>query len=201
MGCSEQALFELSERCRLPVLLRTTTQVCHTRAQIELGELRPMQIDGFKRTPGKYVPVPHNARRMRVEIDDRLDTARSFISEHGLLTTRGEGRLGILATGAPAAVVQAMRWTRDAGRVVIAGQYTDGGDIAFNPHRDLNRKHLDIRGCWGSDFSHFHRGVKILEDPERSGRWASVAMMIRPVRLSWRASSCTCGSLPTTRVA
>jgi len=94
-----------------------------------------------------------------------------------LEATGGRGAdVTIEATGAPAAVVQAMRWTRDAGRVVIAGQYTDGGDISFNPHRDLNRKHLDIRGCWGSDFSHFYRGVKILEDPERSQRWASVAL-------------------------
>ena len=57
--------------------------------------------------------------------------------------------VSIEATGAPEAVVQAMRFTRDAGRVVVVGQYTDCGDAAFNPHRDLNRKHLDVRGCWG----------------------------------------------------
>jgi L-iditol 2-dehydrogenase len=63
----------------------------------------------------------------------------------------------IEATGAPDAVVQAMRFTRDAGRVVIVGQYTDHGETSFNPHLDLNKKHLDVRGCWGSDFSHFYR--------------------------------------------
>ncbi|MBL8989842.1 MAG: alcohol dehydrogenase, partial [Gemmatimonadetes bacterium] len=24
-----------------------------------------------------------------------------------------------------------------------------------------NRKHVEIRGCWGSDYSHFHRAVEI----------------------------------------
>ena len=45
--------------------------------------------------------------------------------------------------GAPDAVVQAMRFTRDAGCVVIVGQYTDhdpvSSAVAFNPHLDLNK--------------------------------------------------------------
>src|SRR5438552_8550916 len=91
--------------------------------------------------------------------------------------TRGRGAdVTIEATGAPDAVVQAMRFTRDAGRVVIVGQYTDHGPVstaaAFNPHLDLNKKHLDVRGCWGSDFSHFYRSAQIISDPVRSVPWA-----------------------------
>lgn len=90
--------------------------------------------------------------------------------------TNGRGAdVTIEATGAPVAVVQAMRFTRDAGRVVIVGQYTDHGAVsakaAFNPHLDLNKKHLDVRGCWGSDFSHFYRGVQIVSDTNRRGPW------------------------------
>jgi len=77
----------------------------------------------------------------------------------------------IEATGSPDAVAQAMRFTRDAGRVVIVGQYTDHGLASFNPHLDLNKKHLDVRGCWGSDFSHFYRGVQIISDSTRSAKW------------------------------
>jgi L-iditol 2-dehydrogenase len=90
-----------------------------------------------------------------------------------------DGRLPdvtIEATGHPDAVVQAMRFTRDAGRVVIVGQYTDHGPVsdeaAFNPHLDLNKKHLDVRGCWGSDFSHFYRASQLISDPSRSTPWA-----------------------------
>src|SRR5437762_10135865 len=92
--------------------------------------------------------------------------------------TRGRGAdVTIEATGAPDAVVQAMRFTRDAGRVVVVGQYTDHGPIsteaAFNPHLDLNQKHQDVRGCWGSDFSHFYRSAVIGSDPVRFAPWAA----------------------------
>ncbi|MEK6336070.1 MAG: zinc-binding dehydrogenase [Acidobacteriota bacterium] len=90
--------------------------------------------------------------------------------------TNGRGAdVTIEATGAPEAVVQAMRFTRDAGRVVVVGQYTDHGAVStFNPHLDLNKKHLDVRGCWGSDFSHFYRAVQIVSDPARATPWGSM---------------------------
>lgn len=94
-------------------------------------------------------------------------------AEWVLEQTEGRGPdVTIEATGAPVAVVQAMRYTRDAGRVCIVGQYTDHGEVALNPHLDINRKHLDVRGCWGSDFSHFYRGVRIMADPVRSEPWS-----------------------------
>ena len=97
--------------------------------------------------------------------------------------TDGRGAdVSIEATGAPEAVVQAMRCTRDAGRVAVVGQYTDHGSVTLNPHSDLNKKHLDIRGVWGSDFSHFFRGVKLICDPQRSDVWR--AMKTRTYNLS-----------------
>ena len=103
--------------------------------------------------------------------------------------THGRGAdVTIEATGAPDAVVQAMRFTRDAGRVVVVGQYTDHGPVStkagFNPHLDLNKKHLDVRGCWGSDFSHFYRGTQIISDPVRSAPWASLKPQLSRYALS-----------------
>jgi L-iditol 2-dehydrogenase len=46
---------------------------------------------------------------------------------------------------------------------VIAGHYTDAGDSAINAHQQINRKHLEIRGCWGSEARHFLRALSILE--------------------------------------
>jgi L-iditol 2-dehydrogenase len=118
----------------------------------------------------------------------RLHHARSMGAEHVLdFTTcdearrrdwiheRTEGRgadVTIECTGVPDAVTQAMRFTRDAGRVVIVGQYTDHGDATFNPHANLNRKHLDVRGCWGSDYSHFHRAVDMLRTDRAAALWS-----------------------------
>ncbi len=91
--------------------------------------------------------------------------------------TGGRGAdVTIECTGAPPAVTQAMRFTRDAGRVVIVGQYTDYGEIPFNPHLDLNKKHLDVRGCWGSDYSHFHRAVEMLRVERAAKLWSGVKL-------------------------
>jgi L-iditol 2-dehydrogenase len=86
---------------------------------------------------------------------ERLEEVRSLMGGRGADVT-------IEATGVAAAVPEGMRMTRDAGRYVVAGQYTDGGTAAFNPHLDLNRKHLDVRGCWGSDVSHVYRAVQVM---------------------------------------
>lgn len=89
--------------------------------------------------------------------------------------TAGRGAdVTIEATGAPEAVAQAMRFTRDAGIVVIVGQYTDHGETSFNPHLDLNKKHLDVRGCWGSEFSHFYRSAQLAS--QRSEVWSGMKL-------------------------
>jgi len=77
----------------------------------------------------------------------------------------------IEAAGDPRAVVEALRMARDAGRVVIVGQYTDHGEVPFNPHLDLNQKQLDVRSAWGSDFSHFHRAAELACDARAVEPW------------------------------
>jgi threonine dehydrogenase-like Zn-dependent dehydrogenase len=99
-----------------------------------------------------------------------------------LSQTNGRGvDVTIEATGAPPAVTHAMRFTRDAGVVVIVGQYTDHGETTFNPHLDLNRKHLDLRACWGSDYSHFHRAAQLISDPSRALPWTHLKLQRFPL--------------------
>ena len=122
----------------------------------------------------------------------RLDAATAMGADHVLDFTslpaderaawvrdKNGGRgadITIEASGAPSAVVDAMRSTRDAGRVVVVGQYTDHGEVLFNPHADLNRKHLDVRGCWGSDYSHFHRAVQVAQTPQLAKAWTTLKL-------------------------
>ena len=60
-------------------------------------------------------------------------------------------------------VQEGMQLVRDGGTYVVVGQYTDAGTITVNPHLDINKKHVTIKGCWGSDFSHFYLAVKFVE--------------------------------------
>jgi len=77
----------------------------------------------------------------------------------------------IEVAGAPEAVIQALDLVRDGGVVVVAGQYTDGGNIPLNPHAQINRKHVEVRGCWGCDYSHFHRALQLLAHQGASLPW------------------------------
>jgi threonine dehydrogenase-like Zn-dependent dehydrogenase len=112
---------------------------------------------------------------MAVPFTDRLEWVQSHSDGRGADVT-------LECTGAPSAVTEAMRFTRDAGRVVVVGQYTDHGETGFNPHLDLNRKHLDVRGCWGSDYSHFHRGVQMLRNPRAAALWSTWNLRRYPLR-------------------
>jgi L-iditol 2-dehydrogenase len=96
---------------------------------------------------------------------DRAARVREITGGHG-------ADVVIEAAGDPRAVPQALDLVRDGGRVVIAGQYTDGGDVSINPHLQINRKHAEIHGCWGCDYSHVHRAVQILAQQGHSLPWA-----------------------------
>ncbi|HZO89672.1 MAG TPA: zinc-binding dehydrogenase [Chthonomonadaceae bacterium] len=80
----------------------------------------------------------------------------------------------IEASGNPEAVPEGCELVRDAGRYVIVGQYTDNGSIELNPHLHINRKHLEIRGCWGSDYSHVYRAMEILARFGRRVDWSAL---------------------------
>jgi L-iditol 2-dehydrogenase len=91
---------------------------------------------------------------LEVSRDDRLSQVRSW--------TGGRGAdVVIEASGYPEAVSEALDIVRDGGRVVVCGHYTDSGSVEINPHVQINRKHVDLRGCWGSKYEHFHRAVEI----------------------------------------
>src|SRR4051812_46338017 len=108
---------------------------------------------------------------------DRLDYARRMGATGALgldlsATARAEAVRGVTggrgadvvieASGAPEAVRQAMDIVRDGGLIIVAGHYTDNGSVDFNPHWQLNRKHIEIKGCWGSRYDHFHRAVELV---------------------------------------
>jgi L-iditol 2-dehydrogenase len=89
-----------------------------------------------------------------MEPQDRIEAVRGM--------TEGRGAdVVIEASGNPQAVPEGLDLLRDAGTYVIAGHYTDAGDIPVNPHTHINRKHADLRGQWGTDFRHVVRALKL----------------------------------------
>lgn len=77
----------------------------------------------------------------------------------------------IEAAGSPRAFEEGLLLARNGGAYVIAGHYTNTGDSTINAHEHINRKHLDIRGCWGSEVGHFLRALRALERYHREIPW------------------------------
>ncbi len=84
--------------------------------------------------------------------------------ERVLALTGGAGAdVVVEAAGSARAIEEGVRLARNGGTYVIAGHYTNVGDSTINAHEHINRKHLDIRGCWGSEVGHFLRALRALE--------------------------------------
>ncbi len=118
---------------------------------------------------GEIVAVGESAERRRlaerlgadrtlgldgVETEERIEALRAVTGG------RGPDRV-IEASGNPRALPEGFAAIRDGGRYVIAGHYTDAGTVPVNPHLDLNRKHVEVLGQWGSQFHHWKRALEV----------------------------------------
>ena len=170
------------------------------RAQIQLGDTVVIQGSGpvglnavvFARMAGAGEVILLGAPEKRLALgrpfgaDEVIDIQGLDAEQRvGAILTLTQGRgadVVIEASGAPQAVAEGVRMARDGGRYVIVGQYTDNGDVSLNPHLHINKKHLDIRGCWGSEFTHFYRGAKMMARSAATVDWE--AMISRSYGLS-----------------
>ncbi len=102
------------------------------------------------------------AGRMGATVALSLDVAPAERLERVRRATGGRGvDVVIEASGAPDAITQGLDMVRDGGRMIVCGHYTDNGAVEIHPHWQLNRKHVELKGCWGSRYDHFHRAVAL----------------------------------------
>ena len=80
----------------------------------------------------------------------------------------------IEASGNPQAVPEGLELLRDGGTYVVAGHYTDAGDVALNPHIHINRKQAVVKGQWGTDFHHLVGALRLLGRHSQRLPFASV---------------------------
>ena len=105
---------------------------------------------------------------------ERLHTSRTLTRSLGFDVV-------IEASGNPEAVSEALDMVRDGGRVVVCGHYTDNGAVEIHPHWQINRKHVELRGCWGSRYEHFHRATQIAARFGRETGWHELVGAVFPL--------------------
>ena len=119
------AAFELSERYRTPVIVRSTTRVCHSSTFVEVAEATEARAaKGFTKDDSRWVIFPARSYRAHLEINERLasiarecsgmpvaqtplGTAGENLSRFNPISTHGDApKLGILCGGVSTAYAQ-----------------------------------------------------------------------------------------------
>jgi L-iditol 2-dehydrogenase len=99
-------------------------------------------------------------------VDETFDLAGTTPAERKeriLQLTGGRGvDVVIEAAGHPSAIPEGFDLMRDGGKYVVVGHYSDVGTIPLNPHLDINRKHAEVMGQWGTGFHHLTRALTLL---------------------------------------
>jgi len=92
---------EISEKLELPVLLRTTTRVNHTRGPVTFAKLAKPNLKGqLVRDVKRMVMVPAHARLMHAKLLEKVEKAKgiSESSPHNIVTRKGKNQMGLISS-------------------------------------------------------------------------------------------------------
>ncbi|MBN1483412.1 MAG: indolepyruvate ferredoxin oxidoreductase subunit alpha [Chloroflexia bacterium] len=96
--------FAISEQFDVPVMLRSTTRISHSKSALEVDpDFLPPQPEypPYPRNPQKYVMIPAYARQRHVVVEERLKKLEAYSDETPLNRIEwGDRQLGIIASGA-----------------------------------------------------------------------------------------------------
>lgn len=96
-----QAAFDFSEKYRIPVLMRLTTRMAHSRAVVEVADLRAENARSYPAQTRQWVLMPGNSRvRYKTLLDDyaRFETEAAE-SRFNRYTDAADKSVGIIACG------------------------------------------------------------------------------------------------------
>ena len=92
--------FKISEDFDTPVIIRITTRIAHTKEDVEIESRKEVPAKDFKIDIPKYVMVPKNAYKRRIEIEKRL-TRLKECSENSPFNRieLNDKKIGFIASG------------------------------------------------------------------------------------------------------
>jgi len=95
------AAFELSARWQIPVILRMTTRICHSKTIVTRRVAQPVvPVGAFVRDIPTRVMIPAYARPAHKRLRQKLEGMKVFFEGSGLNVRHdGAGELGIIANG------------------------------------------------------------------------------------------------------
>jgi indolepyruvate ferredoxin oxidoreductase alpha subunit len=71
--------FEVSEAFKIPVMLRPTTRVCHSRQDIRIGEIPLPDVKAdFRKDPARWAATPKMRYKLHGELEEKLKAIAAF---------------------------------------------------------------------------------------------------------------------------
>ncbi len=90
----------ISEEFDIPVLLRISTRISHSKGIVKTGERKELPIKGYEKNMKKYVILPVNARVRRVDLKRRIERLRKFSDKFEYTKFEwGKQDIGIITAG------------------------------------------------------------------------------------------------------
>lgn len=74
-----KAAVEISEKYDTTVLFRMVTRICHSKGLVELGEKEETIVKKYERNLSKFDAIPATSRGLRIKLEDRLKSLKSFL--------------------------------------------------------------------------------------------------------------------------
>ncbi len=94
--------FEISEKFKIPVILRTTTRVAHQRMPVSLMRVLSGRMKGeFVKNPHQFVTMPPRVLEMKKELLDKIEKIREFAEKSSVNMIDGKfnsKRVGIITS-------------------------------------------------------------------------------------------------------
>lgn len=92
--------FALSEELGLPVLFRPTTRICHSKGDVELGDVVAGTRKGeFHKDPRQYVVIPAHTRILHKKLNEKQPGMQKRLVELGYSTFEIRGKTAVIASG------------------------------------------------------------------------------------------------------
>jgi indolepyruvate ferredoxin oxidoreductase alpha subunit len=155
--------FTLSEEFGLPVIFRPTTRICHSKGDIELGNIVQSTRKGeFKKDPKQYVVIPANTRPLHKKLNEKQPAIKKRLVEKGYNSFTIKGKKAVIASGIAATYVQELL----------------PSNISF-----MKIGAYPIDESWLSDFVRKHEEVVVIEElaPEVEEQVLQVAGLVHVI--------------------
>lgn len=94
--------FEISEKYKVPVILRITTRVAHQRMPVELApkKKKTLKKGKFVKNPEQFITLPPRVLEMKEELSQKMEEIRKFSEKSDInLLLKGKGKVGIITSG------------------------------------------------------------------------------------------------------